>query len=61
MLQPKRTKFRKQFKGRIKGNAKGGFSLTFGSHGLKALEPERVTSRQIEATRRAITRRALSM
>ena len=56
MLQPKRTKFRKQFKGRIKGNAKGGFSLTFGSHGLKALEPERVTSRQIEATRRAITR-----
>ncbi len=56
MLQPKRTKFRKQFKGRIKGNAKGGSSLTFGSFGLKALEPERVTSRQIEATRRAITR-----
>lgn len=56
MLQPKRTKFRKQFKGRIKGNAKGGYSLTFGSFGLKALEPERVTARQIEATRRAITR-----
>ncbi|WP_018995974.1 50S ribosomal protein L16 [Hirschia maritima] len=56
MLQPKRTKFRKQFKGRIKGNAKGGATLTFGSYGLKALEPERVTSRQIEATRRAITR-----
>lgn len=56
MLQPKRTKFRKQFKGRIKGNAKGGSSLTFGSYGLKAMEPERVTSRQIEATRRAITR-----
>ena len=56
MLQPKRTKFRKQFKGRIKGNAKGGASLTFGSFGLKAMEPERVTARQIEATRRAITR-----
>jgi len=56
MLQPKRTKFRKQFKGKIKGNAKGGASLNFGSYGLKALEPERVTSRQIEATRRAITR-----
>ncbi|MBB36163.1 MAG: 50S ribosomal protein L16 [Hirschia sp.] len=56
MLQPKRTKFRKQFKGRIKGNAKGGYSLTFGAYGLKALEPERVTARQIEATRRAITR-----
>ncbi|MFC7290069.1 50S ribosomal protein L16 [Hirschia litorea] len=56
MLQPKRTKFRKQFKGRIKGNAKGGATLNFGSFGLKALEPERVTSRQIEATRRAITR-----
>ena len=56
MLQPKRTKFRKQFKGRIKGNAKGGYSLTFGSFGLKAMEPERVTARQIEATRRAITR-----
>lgn len=56
MLQPKRTKFRKAFKGRIHGNAKGGFSLNFGSYGLKALEPERITSRQIEATRRAITR-----
>ena len=56
MLQPKRTKFRKAHKGRIHGNAKGGFSLTFGSYGLKAVEPERVTARQIEATRRAITR-----
>ncbi|NNU14841.1 50S ribosomal protein L16 [Parvularcula sp. ZS-1/3] len=56
MLQPKRTKFRKQHKGRIKGTAKGGTSLNFGSFGLKAVEPERVTSRQIEATRRAITR-----
>ena len=56
MLQPKRTKFRKAFKGRIHGNAKGGFSLSFGSHGLKALEPERVTARQIEAARRALTR-----
>ena len=56
MLQPKRTKFRKQFKGRIHGVAKGGTSLNFGSHGLKAVEPERVTARQIEAARRAITR-----
>jgi large subunit ribosomal protein L16 len=56
MRQPKRTKFRKAFKGRISGNAKGGFSLAFGQFGLKALEPERVTARQIEATRRAITR-----
>ncbi len=56
MLQPKRTKFRKQHKGRIKGAAKGGTELNFGSHGLKALQPERVTARQIEATRRAITR-----
>jgi large subunit ribosomal protein L16 len=56
MLQPKRTKFRKAHKGRIKGLAKGGFSLTFGEFGLKALEPERVTARQIEAARRAITR-----
>jgi large subunit ribosomal protein L16 len=56
MLQPKRTKFRKAFKGRIKGAAKGGTALSFGSYGLKALEPERVTSRQIEATRRAVTR-----
>jgi large subunit ribosomal protein L16 len=56
MLQPKRTKFRKQHKGRIKGEAKGGSDLNFGSFGLKATEPERVTARQIEAARRAITR-----
>src|SRR5947209_15203209 len=56
MLSPKKTKYRKQFKGRIHGVAKGGFSLNFGSFGLKALEPERVTARQIEAARRAITR-----
>ena len=56
MLQPKRTKFRKQFKGRIHGVAKGGTDLNFGSHGLKAVEPERITARQIEASRRAITR-----
>ena len=56
MLLPKRTKFRKQHKGRIKGNAKGGASLNFGAYGLKALTPERVTSRQIEAARRAMTR-----
>jgi large subunit ribosomal protein L16 len=56
MLQPKRTKFRKQFKGRIHGAAKGATSLDFGTFGLKALEPERVTARQIEAARRAITR-----
>ncbi|MBI1249848.1 MAG: 50S ribosomal protein L16 [Alphaproteobacteria bacterium] len=56
MLQPKKTKFRRAFKGRIKGNAKGGTALNFGSHGLKALEPERITARQIEAARRAITR-----
>ena len=56
MLQPKRTKFRKQHKGRIHGEAKGGFLLNFGSYGLKATEPERVTARQIEAARRAITR-----
>src|ERR671913_613068 len=56
MLQPKRTKFRKAFKGRIHGAAKGGTDLNFGSYGLKALEPERVTARQIEAARRAITR-----
>jgi large subunit ribosomal protein L16 len=56
MLQPRRTKFRKAHKGRIRGNAKAGFELNFGSHGLKALEPERVTARQIEAARRAITR-----
>ncbi|MDQ0300999.1 50S ribosomal protein L16 [Ancylobacter polymorphus] len=56
MLQPKRTKFRKQFKGRIHGVAKGGTDLNFGQFGLKAMEPERVTARQIEAARRALTR-----
>ena len=56
MLQPKRTKFRKQFKGRISGTAKGGTDLNFGQFGLKAVEPERVTARQIEAARRALTR-----
>ena len=56
MLQPKRSKFRKAFKGRIHGQAKGGTSLNFGSHGLKAVAPERLTARQIEAARRAITR-----
>ena len=56
MLQPKKTKFRKAHKGRIHGNAKGGTDLAFGQYGLKAQEPERVTARQIEAARRAITR-----
>ncbi|MCJ8324821.1 MAG: 50S ribosomal protein L16 [Rhizobiales bacterium] len=56
MLQPKRTKFRKAHKGRIKGKAKGGTDMNFGTYGLKALEPDRVTARQIEACRRAITR-----
>ena len=56
MLQPKRTKFRKAFKGRIKGVSKAGFELSFGQYGLKALEPDRVTARQIEAARRALTR-----
>lgn len=56
MMSPKRTKYRKAHKGRIHGVAKGGFELAFGSVGLKALEPERVTARQIEAARRAITR-----
>jgi large subunit ribosomal protein L16 len=56
MLQPKRTKFRKQFKGRIHGEAKGGFELNFGAYGLKAAEPDRITARQIEAARRALTR-----
>lgn len=56
MLMPKKTKYRKAHKGRIKGNAKGGFVLNFGEYGLKALEPERVTARQIEAARRAISR-----
>ena len=56
MLQPKRTKFRKAHKGRIHGLAKGGTDLAFGQYALKATEPERVTARQIEAARRAITR-----
>lgn len=56
MLSPKRTKYRKQHKGRIHGLAKGGSDLNFGSHGLKAIEPERITARQIEAARRAMTR-----
>jgi large subunit ribosomal protein L16 len=56
MMSPKRTKFRKAHKGRIHGLAKGGTTLNFGSHGLKAVEPERLTARQIEAARRAITR-----
>ena len=56
MLQPKRTKFRKAHKGRIHGNAKGGTKLNFGAYGLKATSPDRVTARQIEAARRAMTR-----
>lgn len=56
MLSPKRTKFRKAHKGRIKGLTKGGSALNFGAYGLKALEPERITARQIEAARRALTR-----
>lgn len=56
MLQPKRTKFRKMHKGRIRGDAKGGSDLNFGTYGLKALQPERITARQIEAARRAMTR-----
>ncbi|GBF27350.1 50S ribosomal protein L16 [bacterium MnTg02] len=56
MLQPKRTKFRKMQKGRIKGAAKGGTTLNFGSYGLKAQEPARITARQIEAARRTMTR-----
>jgi large subunit ribosomal protein L16 len=56
MLSPKRTKFRKQHKGRIHGEAKGGSDLNFGSYGLKALEPDRINARQIEAARRAMTR-----
>ena len=56
MLSPKKTKYRKQFKGRIHGSSKGNYALNYGSYGLKALEPERVTSRQIEAARKAITR-----
>ncbi|ACI98149.1 MULTISPECIES: 50S ribosomal protein L16 [Rhodospirillales] len=56
MLSPKRTKYRKAHKGRIHGTAKGGTSLNFGAYGLKAVEPMRVTARQIESARRAITR-----
>lgn len=56
MLSPKKTKFRKAFKGRIHGAAKGGTELNFGHYGLKAITPDRVTARQIEAARRAITR-----
>ena len=56
MLSPKRTKFRKAHKGRIHGNAKGGTALNFGAFGLKAMQPNRITARQIEAARRAITR-----
>lgn len=56
MMQPKRTKYRKAHKGRIHGTAKGGTMLNFGSIGLKAMEPERITARQIEAARRAISR-----
>ena len=56
MLQPKRTKFRKEFKGRIHGDAKSGTTLAYGEVGLKAMEPERLTARQIEAARRAIAR-----
>ena len=56
MLSPKKTKFRKAHKGRIHGNAKGGFTLHFGSYGLKALTPERVTARQIESARRVVTK-----
>lgn len=56
MMSPKKTKYRKMHKGRIKGAAKGGFTLNFGEYGLKAMQPERVTARQIEAARRAISR-----
>lgn len=56
MMSPKKTKYRKQHKGRIHGNAKGGTELNLGSVGLKAMEPERITARQIEAARRAISR-----
>lgn len=56
MLSPKKTKYRKAFKGRIHGSSKGGFDLCFGRYGLKALEPERINARQIEAARKAINR-----
>ena len=57
MLSPKKVKHRKQHKGRIHGNAKGGYSIAFGAYGLKAMSADRVTARQIEAARRSITRR----
>ena len=56
MISPKKTKFRKQFKGRIHGNAKGNYELNYGSFGLKAIEPERIIGKQIEAARVALTR-----
>jgi large subunit ribosomal protein L16 len=56
MLSPKRMKHRKQHKGRIHGKAKSGAELSFGAYGLKAMSPDRITARQIEAARRAITR-----
>ena len=56
MQYPQKTKYRKQFKGRIHGNTKGNYELNFGSYGLKALQPERITARQIESARKAITR-----
>jgi large subunit ribosomal protein L16 len=56
MMSPKKTKYRKAHKGRIKGASKGGFALNFGEYGLKAMQPERITARQIEAARRAISR-----
>jgi large subunit ribosomal protein L16 len=56
MLSPKRTKYRKAHKGRVHGEAKGGTALNFGNYGLKAVEPGRITARQIEAARRALTR-----
>ncbi len=56
MMQPKKTKYRKMHKGRISGAAKGGSSISYGQFGLKAMEPERITARQIEAARRAISR-----
>ncbi len=56
MMSPKRTKYRKAHKGRIHGLAKSATQLNYGAFGLKALEPDRVTARQIEAARRAITR-----
>ena len=56
MLFPQKSKYRKQFKGRIHGTSKGNYKLNFGSYGLKAMQPERITSRQIESARKAITR-----